>query len=101
MKSLNQKNINHLAKLSAGCTPAVIAEACSAGDQRLFRSQSLSIPQVPWSAVGGLEHVRQVIQEVIQLPLDHPERFKSGIKKKSGLLFHGPPGCGKSNYKLN
>lgn len=61
------------------------------------------IPNVLWEDVGGLGHVRQEIFDTIQLPLDHPELFSSGVKKRSGrfcsytgVLLYGPPGTGKT-----
>ena len=73
------------------------------------RSGAPSIPNVQWSDIGGLDYVRETILETIQLPLQHPELFKSGVKKRSGILLYGPPGTGKTlvakavatNLKLN
>lgn len=54
------------------------------------------IPNVSWSDVGGLTHVKDAVMETIQLPLVHPELFAKGMKKRSGILFYGPPGTGKT-----
>jgi len=54
------------------------------------------IPNVQWSDVGGLSHVKATIMETIQLPLSNPELFSTGLKKRSGILFYGPPGTGKT-----
>lgn len=54
------------------------------------------IPNVQWSDVGGLAHVKDAVMETIQLPLAHPELFAQGLKKRSGILFYGPPGTGKT-----
>ena len=54
------------------------------------------IPNVSWSDVGGLTHVKSSILETIQLPLERPELFAKGMKKRSGMLFYGPPGTGKT-----
>ena len=54
------------------------------------------IPQVKWSDIGGLDHVRDEIMDMIQLPLQCPELFvKSGLRR-GGILLHGPPGTGKT-----
>ena len=42
------------------------------------------IPDVAWEDVGGLANVKHDILETIQLPLDHPELFADGLKKRSG-----------------
>jgi peroxin-6 len=54
------------------------------------------IPNVQWSDVGGLSHVKEAVVETIQLPLSRPELFAKGLKKRSGILFYGPPGTGKT-----
>ncbi|KAJ3065735.1 peroxisomal assembly protein [Podochytrium sp. JEL0797] len=55
-----------------------------------------SIPNVTWDDIGGLSHVRENINDTIQLPLERPELFASGMKKRSGILLFGPPGTGKT-----
>jgi len=54
------------------------------------------IPNVTWQDVGGLISVKQDILDTIQLPLDHPELFASGLRQRSGILLYGPPGTGKT-----
>jgi peroxin-6 len=54
------------------------------------------IPNVQWSDVGGLTHVKDAVSETIQLPLSRPDLFAKGLKKRSGILFYGPPGTGKT-----
>ncbi|KAJ3332989.1 peroxisomal assembly protein [Blyttiomyces sp. JEL0837] len=54
------------------------------------------IPKVTWDDVGGLSHVRESIVDTIQLPLERPELFANGMKKRSGILLYGPPGTGKT-----
>ncbi|KAI9293385.1 AAA-domain-containing protein [Neoconidiobolus thromboides FSU 785] len=54
------------------------------------------IPNVTWDDVGGLASVKGDILDTIQLPLQHPELFASGAKKRSGILLYGPPGTGKT-----
>merc|ERR1712164_7387 len=55
------------------------------------------IPNVTWADIGGLEKVKQELKETIQYPLDYPEKFdKFGLPPYKGILFYGPPGCGKT-----
>lgn len=44
------------------------------------------IPNVTWDDVGGLSHVKSDILDTIQLPLEHPELFSDGLKKRSGMM---------------
>lgn len=54
------------------------------------------IPQVYWKDVGGLGHAKDEIMDMVQLPLQHPELFASGMRQRSGILLYGPPGTGKT-----
>eukprot|EP00842_Homolaphlyctis_polyrhiza_P000673 jgi/Hompol1/1606/HPOL_005122-RA len=54
------------------------------------------IPNVQWEDIGGLGHVKDTILSTIKLPLEHPELFATGAKKRSGILLYGPPGTGKT-----
>ncbi|KAF8163058.1 P-loop containing nucleoside triphosphate hydrolase protein [Crassisporium funariophilum] len=69
------------------------------GKARDSYSESIGAPKIPnvtWDDVGGLAHVKSDILDTIQLPLDHPELFADGLKKRSGILLYGPPGTGKT-----
>ncbi|KAH7921477.1 AAA-domain-containing protein [Leucogyrophana mollusca] len=66
---------------------------------RAFYAQSIGAPKIPnvtWDDVGGLALVKNDILDTVQLPLDHPELFADGLKKRSGILLYGPPGTGKT-----
>ena len=46
---------------------------------------------------GGLEDVKANLREMILYPIEHPDKFhKFGMKPSKGVLFYGPPGCGKT-----
>ena len=44
------------------------------------------IPNVTWDDVGGLSSVKSDILDTIQLPLERPELFADGLKKRSGMI---------------
>ena len=57
----------------------------------------LQVPTTTWEDIGGLEPVKAELQELVQYPVEHPEKFeKFGMSPSKGVLFYGPPGCGKT-----
>ena len=55
------------------------------------------VAQITWDDIGGLENVKRELQEVVQYPVEFPEKFeKFGMSPSKGVLFYGPPGCGKT-----
>merc|ERR1719230_498304 len=62
-----------------------------------IRETVVEVPNVTWNDVGGLENVKKELQELVQYPVEHPEKFlKFGMQPSRGVLFYGPPGCGKT-----
>jgi transitional endoplasmic reticulum ATPase len=54
-------------------------------------------PDIDFSAVGGMDRVKEEIRMKIILPLRQPDLFKAyGKKAGGGILLYGPPGCGKT-----
>ncbi|XP_048592950.1 LOW QUALITY PROTEIN: cell division control protein 48 homolog D [Brassica napus] len=62
-----------------------------------LRETVVEVPNVSWEDIGGLENVKRELQETVQYPVEHPEKFeKFGMSPSKGVLFYGPPGCGKT-----
>ncbi|ORX82620.1 AAA ATPase [Basidiobolus meristosporus CBS 931.73] len=62
-----------------------------------LRETVVEVPTVKWDDIGGLEGVKRELQETVQYPVEHPEKFlKFGMSPSKGVLFYGPPGCGKT-----
>lgn len=62
-----------------------------------LRETVVEIPNVKWSDIGGLEKVKRELQETVQFPVEHPDKFlKFGMSPSKGVLFYGPPGTGKT-----
>ncbi|RLN42506.1 hypothetical protein C2845_PM01G02720 [Panicum miliaceum] len=52
---------------------------------------------VGYDDVGGMRKQLAQIRELVELPLRHPQLFKSiGVKPPKGILLYGPPGSGKT-----
>lgn len=65
------------------------------GKARASYSESIGAPKIPnvtWDDIGGLAHVKSDILDTIQLPLEHPELFADGLKKRSGNTSMSHPG---------
>merc|ERR1712164_67452 len=71
--------------------------AIEKGNPSALREMKVEVPNVTWADIGGLEKVKQELKETIQYPLDYPDKFdKFGLPPSKGILFYGPPGCGKT-----
>ena len=54
-------------------------------------------PETTFADIGGCDDQIERIREVVELPFTHPERFaRLGVEPPKGVLFSGPPGCGKT-----
>ena len=55
------------------------------------------LSDIHYEDIGGLGRELQLVREMIELPLRHPEIFERlGIQPPKGILFYGPPGTGKT-----
>ena len=71
--------------------------ALSKSNPSALRETTVEVPTVTWEDIGGLENVKRELQELVQYPVEHPDKFlKFGMTPSKGVLFYGPPGCGKT-----
>ncbi|XP_051119608.1 cell division cycle protein 48 homolog [Andrographis paniculata] len=71
--------------------------ALRASNPSVLRETVVEVPNVTWEDIGGLENVKRELQETVQYPVEHPEKFeKFGMSPSKGVLLYGPPGCGKT-----
>ncbi len=71
--------------------------AMGAANPASLRETVVEVPNVRWDDIGGLEETKSELKEMVQYPIDHPEKFeKFGMSPSRGVLFYGPPGCGKT-----
>ncbi len=53
--------------------------------------------RVTYEDIGGLRREIELVREMVELPLRHPELFqRMGIEPPKGILLYGPPGTGKT-----
>ena len=61
-------------------------------------AKSFERPTINFSAVGGMDALKEEIRMKIIYPMQHREMFASyGKTIGGGILMYGPPGCGKTH----
>ena len=71
--------------------------ALSVCDPSTLRDNKVEVPNVKWDDIGGLEDTKRELQEMVRYPIEHRHLFeKFGMQASRGVLFYGPPGCGKT-----
>lgn len=74
-----------------------INHALSVCDPSTLRENKVEVPDVKWEDIGGLEDTKRDLQEMVRYPIEHRGLFeKFGMEASRGVLFYGPPGCGKT-----
>ena len=59
------------------------------------REDEEKLDEVGYDDVGGVRKQMAQIRELVELPLRHPQLFKTiGVKPPKGILLYGPPGSG-------
>lgn len=98
----------HLIDMDADTIDAAVLESMAVTNEHFKHAQGatnpsslretiVEIPNVKWEDIGGLEEVKKNLQEMILFPIEHPDKFhKFGMQPSKGVLFYGPPGCGKT-----
>src|SRR5574338_392618 len=62
-----------------------------------LREVLVQIPNVTWDDVGGLDSLKDELQEAVEWPLKHKEAFAHvDVTTPKGILLYGPPGTGKT-----
>ena len=94
---LEEDNIDAEVLNSLAVTQENFKWALGQSNPSALRETVVEVPTVTWDDIGGLEHVKRELQELVQYPVEHPEKFlKFGMTPSRGVLFYGPPGCGKT-----
>ena len=99
---LEEDNIDAEVLNSLAVTQENFKWALGQSNPSALRETVVEVPTVTWEDIGGLESVKRELQELVQYPVEHPEKFlKFGMTPSRGVLFYGPPGCGESLYFVN
>ena len=70
-------------------TRIIVSQTPYAGD--------LKATGVSYEDIGGLKNEVELVREMVELPMKHPEVFqKLGVGAPKGVLLTGPPGTGKT-----
>lgn len=63
----------------------------------VLRSVEVECPDVVWEQIGGLDAIKQTLQESVEGALLYPELYAmTKAKAPRGILLWGPPGTGKT-----
>ncbi len=63
----------------------------------VLRSIEIETPNVSWESIGGLDTIKQTLQESVEGALLYPELYHhTRAKAPRGILLWGPPGTGKT-----
>merc|ERR1712156_1319079 len=97
MIDLEDESIDAEVLNSLAVTMADFQFAMGKSTPSAIRETVVETPNVSWEDIGGLESVKRELRELVQYPVEHPEKFlKFGMQPSRGVLFYGPPGCGKT-----
>ncbi len=73
------------------------AEAQARMSPSALREALVSIPEVDWEDIGGLDELKWQLRGLVERPLLEPHAFRAmGLSGTPGVLLHGPPGTGKT-----
>merc|ERR1719197_1263812 len=62
-----------------------------------LRETTVTVPDVKWEDIGGLEETKKKLIEMVVYPIQYPDIYaKFGQRPSRGALLWGPPGCGKT-----
>lgn len=74
-----------------------VNSALSLTNPSTLRETAIEVPNVKWEDIGGLEDVKRELKETVQYPVQYADKFELfGMNAAKGVLFYGPPGCGKT-----
>lgn len=99
-----QKNIdvNVNKNINDGADKKDLAERIALGKSKVFQYEPKDENELKgFASLGGMTELKKQLTEDIIIPLKDPAKARYnekhyGIKMPNGILFYGPPGCGKT-----
>jgi len=77
--------------------PEHVNRALTMTNPSTLRETAIEVPNIKWEDIGGLEDVKRELRETVQYPVQYADKFEFfGMDAAKGVLFYGPPGCGKT-----
>lgn len=92
------RTLSHAAFSGIGVVVCAEDVECALSGVKAEQTRAIGVPTIPnvsWADVGGLASAKKDILDTVQVPLEHPELFSTGLRR-SGVLLYGPPGTGKT-----
>lgn len=78
-------------------TQADFLQAIKSIKPAVLRAVEVEVPQITWEQVGGLQAVKQALQESVEGALLYPQLYqRMKAQAPRGVLLWGPPGTGKT-----
>ena len=74
-----------------------VRDSVSKRGKKAADADKYAAPTTRLRDIGGMSHAMEKALELVAMPLCHPEIYAhTGVTPPRGVLFHGPPGCGKT-----
>jgi transitional endoplasmic reticulum ATPase len=90
-------SVSHEQLLSIEVTMEDFRAALCEIEPSALREVFVEVPDVHWDDIGGLDHVKQELREIVEWPMQHADLFhRAGVRPPRGVLLQGPPGTGKT-----
>ena len=83
IKELNEQDIRSNVSRSSTSAP-----------EQVEHFSSIEKPNIRWNDIANLRDAKKAIEESVVYPVRRPDLFPLGWPR--GILFFGPPGCGKT-----